>query len=358
MKKLLLKKVVIAIVMFSVLFSSMPINQVSAANGDGTAADIFGMSVYINVDSSGTYTLGEDFEFSIKAYVGDKLWHKVTTTRTLAISGPSEVSDFIFYDINTSEWKGISDFNITAVSTNVTGRDVKVKFNQEGTYVISYVYTGEDGSIYGQAEPIYLTIADGTFTATKTAPENTMIYSDDVAVEGYQISTTLEGSRVVGSVEPSIYKKTVSKWGLIYGLSQVNNDTFNVKDEDLYVGTDNEKVLVMESTEAGTLSQQLGDSSTATYFVRTTLFGSKTNLEFDAKYKVRAYAQLSDGTYVYSKVKEYTVYQVADDLYKNCKMTTQETHDYLYNSILKVVNDEYSIVEYSNLNTVLNSDEL
>ena len=37
--------------------------------------------------------------------------------------------------------------------------------------------------------------------------------------------------------------------------------------------------------------------------------------EFGAKYKVRAYAVLEDGTYVYSDIHEYSVYDICDNLY-------------------------------------------
>ena len=55
----------------------------------------------------------------------------------------------------------------------------------------------------------------------------------------------------------------------------------------------------------------------------TTLFENQTVQEYTAKYKVRAYAVLSDGSYVYSDIYSYSVYNVASALYDGGKMPTQ-----------------------------------
>ena len=178
--------------------------------------------------------------------------------------------------------------------------------------------------------------------------------SSSVKIEGYQISTTLGGSRVVGSVEPTINNKAVKNWGFIYAVTKAGNATFDVSDDDMVVGTTSKYVTALESTPIGTAENvKFGSSDTATYFVRTTLFGTNTAKEYSAQYKVRAYAELSDGTYVYSKVSSYSVYDIADTLYSNKMMNTITAHDYLYNNILKVVNPDYAQVDYNWSNTVV-----
>ena len=113
------------------------------------------------------------------------------------------------------------------------------------------------------------------------------------------------------------------------------------------VGSESRYVVALDSTPIGTSETVMGTSDTATYFVRTTLFGAFTAAEYAAEYKVRAYAILEDGSYVYSSVNSYSVYSVADYLYQNKKMNTLSAHQYLYNDILKVVNSSYSEVDYN-----------
>ncbi len=174
-----------------------------------------------------------------------------------------------------------------------------------------------------------------------------IVVSDSVKVEGYQISANSKGSRVIGSVEPEINGKSVTGWGLVYGVDKVNGQSFNLSDEDMKVNSESKYVMALDSTPVGTSGTVLGTSDTATYFVRTTLFGAFTSAEYSAEYKVRAYAILADGSYVYSDVKKYCVFNVADYLYKNRKMNTKSAHQYLYDDILTVVDSAYQEVDYN-----------
>jgi hypothetical protein len=180
-----------------------------------------------------------------------------------------------------------------------------------------------------------------------TADSKTITISDKVGIEGYQISTTFGGSRVVGSVEPVINGNNVYKWGFVYAVDSIDGQSFGVTDEDMYVGSTNKYVVSLDSTPIGTSETVLGDSTTATYFVRTTLFATNTAKEYTTEYKVRAYAVLGDGSYVYSNVYSYSVYKICDKLYQNKLMNTSSAHDYLYNNILTVVNPAYKEVDYN-----------
>ena len=176
---------------------------------------------------------------------------------------------------------------------------------------------------------------------------DTITISDQVNVEGYQVSTSLGGSRVVGSVEPEINGKNVTKWGFVYAVDSIDGQSLGVTDEDMYVGSTNKYVISLDSTPVGTSDTVLGNSTTATYFVRTTLFATNTAREFTTEYKVRAYAVLEDGSYVYSNAYSYSVYKICDKLYQNKLMNTSNAHDYLYNNILKVVDPTYKEVDYN-----------
>lgn len=180
-----------------------------------------------------------------------------------------------------------------------------------------------------------------------------IIISNDIKVEGYQINASTGGSGVIGSVEPFINGKNVSKWGFVYALVKNGTTTYDIADQDMYVGADNKYVAYLESTSEGTVNKVFGTSKTATYFIRTTLFGASTPAEFSAKYKVRAYALLEDNTYVYSNIHSYSVYDVCDYLYQNRKMTSLLRHEYLYSDILKVVKPDYEEVAYNWANEMM-----
>ena len=211
-----------------------------------------------------------------------------------------------------------------------------------------YGYSIRDIAVYGEEVREEPTTEEET-----TTNENTITISDKVNVEGYQISSVLGGSRVIGSVEPEINGKAVSKWGLVYAITEVDGNTYNVSDNDICVGSSSEYVASFESQSTGTLDVVMGNSQTATYFVRTMLFSSFTKNEFTAKYRVRAYALMEDGSYLYSNAYSYTVYNISNTLYQNVLMNNFAGHEYLYKNILTVVDPSYSEVEYNWKNTIV-----
>ena len=85
----------------------------------------------------------------------------------------------------------------------------------------------------------------------------------------------------------------------------------------------------------------------------TMKFAIKEAAEFNANWRICAYAELSDGTYVYSDMFEYTIYSISDQLHQDCKMNTKEQHDYLYTNILSIVNPEYKAKDFSWNNSIV-----
>lgn len=183
-----------------------------------------------------------------------------------------------------------------------------------------------------------------TAAPTEKATENDtsgITISDDVKVEGFQISNILEGLRTVSSVEPSINGKNVVEFGNIYAV-----DVDSVSDDDMYVGVENKFVAAVNSTSKGITDRQFSKSDTATNYVMTMTDNGKTVAALTQSYKIRAYAKLSDGTYLYSKVAKFSIFNVAKTLYDNSKMNTNAGHEYLYDNILKVVDSNYKKVDY------------
>lgn len=176
---------------------------------------------------------------------------------------------------------------------------------------------------------------------------NTITISGDVEIIGYQISATAKGMRTIYAAESSINGKEVVSRGLVYALSDYADA------DEMYVGSSSSFVRSYAATEKGKMDYNFTDSETATCYTMTMLFGQNTAAEFNANWKVRAYAELSDGTYVYSEVVGYSIYSVADKLYQGRKMNNISAHEYLYNDILKVVNKDYAEVDYNWNNTIV-----
>ena len=185
-----------------------------------------------------------------------------------------------------------------------------------------------------------------------------IVVSQDIQLVGYQISTSYEGIRVSAGVEPVINGQEVKNWGFVYGLESYSDTNTGITDEDMYVGADNEYIMSYQSTSLGTLDVVLGDSETATYYVRTMKFGGETETAFTANYKVRAYAVLADGSYVYSDISDYSIARVADNLYQNKLMNTLDAHNYLYEKILSKVYSGYEEVDFNWSNTIVKPSQV
>ena len=143
--------------------------------------------------------------------------------------------------------------------------------------------------------------------------KETLNVSDDVSIRGYQISTTLGGIRVVSGVKPEINEKNVEKTGFVYALEKTGDVTNNISDDEMYVGNENDYIKSFESTQNGLMGYKDGENN----YVMTMLFEKNNSQEFSTKYKVRAYAVLSDGTYVYGKVHSYSIYNVRKQVNEN-----------------------------------------
>lgn len=180
---------------------------------------------------------------------------------------------------------------------------------------------------------------NGVYATTMPEPEPPT--KDGVILDGFQISTTLGGLRTVYTVEAEINEETVEERGLVYGLSRY------IGEDDVYVGSNSAYVRSYAATQAGVYDTSSA-SETATQYVMTMKqnIGATSGSGLEADYYVCAYAKLSDGTYVYSDVSTFSVYDVADYLYQNTKMANVDSHNYLFDNILSVVNSEYKTVEF------------
>ena len=107
----------------------------------------------------------------------------------------------------------------------------------------------------------------------------------------------------------------------------------------------NKEVYSFAATENGVMPTNFGGGESATSYSMTMKFVKLAEFYKTGIY-VRAYVKLSDDTVVYSGIERTVIYNIADNLYQNNKMSSKEAHDYLYREILSVVNPDYKEVDY------------
>ena len=165
-------------------------------------------------------------------------------------------------------------------------------------------------------------------------------------INGFQISAMLEAFRTIYSVSET--DKT-DEIGLVYGL------TDSVSEDEMIVGSSNTTVHSYAATPLGETGKKYSSLDNAKSYCLTMEFIK--NAEFYKQgISVRAYAKLKDGGYVYSNISTMSVYDVAGKLYNRNLMSNMRGHEYLYDSILSVVDSSYKKVDYMNRNTIVTAE--
>ncbi len=183
------------------------------------------------------------------------------------------------------------------------------------------------------------------------------LISEDIDITGYQISTSYNGVdgnmgfRTIYQTEPLVEGKEVQELGIIYGLVYGDNP---INKQDVVYGSESEFVKSYVATDAGKIGAVMGESKTAEYYARTMECSDSLSKEaYTAKYYIRVYAKLSDGSIVYSDVRTYTVYKVADYIYQKNLTPRKSAYDYIYNKILKKVDSTYKEGDFNWNSTIV-----
>lgn len=273
----------------------------------GNLKDGSTLDYYIRVQEKGTYT------FKLKLAAGDAQWN----AKNMLIKLNNQTTATIPVQ-ESSGWE------------NFVEHTAEIAFPARGEYKISL--TAEAGAV---------NVAD--FTVTKheeTTTEPSVSKEMYIEMNGHQISTTLGGFRTVYSVyDPN---DEVSEVGLVYGLGKyATENEMTIDSQSKYVT--NHKGTI----EIGRLDNfTFGDNPDASSYAMTMTFGNVPADFYGEKMMVRAYAKMKDGSVSYTAINTTTIYDVADVLYQNRKMTNKDSHDYLYQNILSKVQPSYKEVDY------------
>lgn len=220
-----------------------------------------------------------------------------------------------------SDWSGYTELNVELDSAIDTG---------EHTLIV--IFNTTDSKTY---------VANIDYFKFIPASEYIKTIEGGIEINGSMINANIGGTRIIYSVDSEINGMEVVNSGLVYSLSDFMNG------EDIFVGSSNKYVYSYESTKTkGKLPTVYSDSDIATSYAITMLLVNQATLEYTTTWKVKAYAKLSDGSYVYSMPYTYTIFDIADEAYRLGKMSNEASHKYLYDTILSKVDKNYSELPY------------
>lgn len=174
--------------------------------------------------------------------------------------------------------------------------------------------------------------------------ESNVITGTDIAITGYQMTTSLGGVqgnigiRTIYQIEQAANDENVKEFGLVIGL-----DNGEITDNDMMIGSNSNYVVNVASTENGKAGVKLGTSDSADYYVMT----MDISAGYAQDYKVRPYAILQDGSVVYGDVDRFNVFDVAKIIYDSSFMPNLQSHNTLYQQVIKKVDSSYEEVEYT-----------
>lgn len=166
-----------------------------AGGGDNTGDDNFGAAIYVKKDGvEGAYTLGTAKEFKLEFWASGIVGKQVV--RTVSVTGDNQVSSIEYKD--GGEWYDISGFNKEmTIAGNDLDRTIRVVFDKEGRYTISYGLVNTEGQDVVK-DQLNIEIADGqikivkeTETTTTVAAETTTTATAETTTPAVAETTTV-----------------------------------------------------------------------------------------------------------------------------------------------------------------------
>lgn len=182
-----------------------------ADGGDNTGDDNFGAAIYVKKDGvEGAYTLGTAKEFKLEFWASGIVGKQVV--RTVSVTGDNQVSSIEYKD--GGEWYDISGFNKEmTIAGNDLDRTIRVVFDKEGRYTISYGLVNTEGQDVVK-DQLNIEIADGQIkivketetTTTATAETTTTATAETTTPVAVETTTPV----AVETTTPAVVETTTS----------------------------------------------------------------------------------------------------------------------------------------------------
>lgn len=160
-----------------------------ADGGDNTGDDNFGAAIYVKKDGvEGAYTLGTAKEFKLEFWASGIVGKQVV--RTVSVTGDNQVSSIEYKD--GGEWYDISGFNKEmTIAGNDLDRTIRVVFDKEGRYTISYGLVNTEGQDVVK-DQLNIEIADGQIKIVKETETTTSAVAETTTPAVAETTTTAE----------------------------------------------------------------------------------------------------------------------------------------------------------------------
>lgn len=158
-----------------------------ADGGDNTGDDNFGAAIYVKKDGvEGAYTLGTAKEFKLEFWASGIVGKQVV--RTVSVTGDNQVSSIEYKD--GGEWYNISGFNKEmTIAGNDLDRTIRVVFDKEGRYTISYGLVNTEGQDVVK-DQLNIEIADGQIKIVKETETTTSAVAETTTTATAETTTT------------------------------------------------------------------------------------------------------------------------------------------------------------------------
>ena len=157
-----------------------------ADGGDNTGDDNFGAAIYVKKDGvEGAYTLGTAKEFKLEFWASGIVGKQVV--RTVSVTGYNQVSSIEYKD--GGEWYDISGFNKEmTIASNDLDRTIRVVFDKEGRYTISYGLVNTEGQDVVK-DQLNIEIADGQIKIVKETETTTSAVAETTTPAAAETTT-------------------------------------------------------------------------------------------------------------------------------------------------------------------------
>ena len=174
-----------------------------ADGGDNTGDDNFGAAIYVKKDGvEGAYTLGTAKEFKLEFWASGIVGKQVV--RTVSVTGDNQVSSIEYKD--GGEWYDISGFNKEmTIASNDLDRTIRVVFDKEGRYTISYGLVNTEGQDVVK-DQLNIEIADGQIKIVKETETTTSAVAETTTPAAAETTTPV----AVETTTPAVVETTTS----------------------------------------------------------------------------------------------------------------------------------------------------
>lgn len=169
-----------------------------ADGGDNTGDDNFGAAIYVKKDGvEGAYTLGTAKEFKLEFWASGIVGKQVV--RTVSVTGDNQVSSIEYKD--GGEWYDISGFNKEmTIAGNDLDRTIRVVFDKEGRYTISYGLVNTEGQDVVK-DQLNIEIADGQIKIVKETETTTTATAETTTPAAAETTTPATAETTTPAVE-------------------------------------------------------------------------------------------------------------------------------------------------------------